>query len=182
MTADRLARGSRMTTAFCTTVLRTMVTIALGGFFSSPAGARPRRATPARQRVLIVQGQHNRLLAVSWSAPDRSGTAASPTMVVASSRSPSAKVELPRVEREGVPAARPAFRTVPAVVATTGGAAPAPFAPASGSEVDGGQPRRARARRAHHALGAERSGTGASAPSLSTSPDLPPSAPAEDSA
>src|SRR5438552_10263607 len=56
MTADRLARGSRMTTAFCTTVLRTMVTIALGGFFSSPAGARPRRATPARQTSAPPKG------------------------------------------------------------------------------------------------------------------------------
>lgn len=136
----------------------------------------------ARQEVMIVQGQRNRILAVSWSAPARSGAAAPPSMMVASSRSPSGQVELSRVEREEATVARPAFKTVPALVATTAGSTAAPSIHASASDVDGGQPRRPRARRTHHALVAERSGSGSFPPSVASSPALAAGAPAEDGA
>jgi hypothetical protein len=125
----------------------------------------------ARQSVMIAQGQHNRLIAVSWKATDAPVAAATPalpaarTVMLTSIRPSSANLERA--------SAKAGSTAVPERADTNRSPAPPALSLASMTEGVASPPQRPRPRRIHHALAAEHPGTGSSSPPLSTQVSTP---------
>lgn len=131
-------------------------------------------AVIAHQSVMIAQGQHNRVLAVSWQATDApvattpAPVPAAHTVMLASMRPNSANLERAPAERGGaVVTERAETNKLPA---------PPALSLASMTDDVAGQPRRHRSRRAQHALAAGEPETSSGPPSSRAGQDSPPSA------